>query len=121
MAGPADAACARSRQTSPPAAGAARLAGGRRRARRDRGLPRGGPAMKPLAGHRVAALGGTAQRSLARYLASLGAEIVDAIAGASFILDDDAVDAAAEGPIAGDVIRISVTTFGRGGPRSSWK
>src|SRR4051812_14396068 len=121
MAGPADAVGTRSRCHSPFADGAARLAGGGRRAWRYFQIPCRGWAMKPLAGHRVAALGGTAQRSLARYLASLGAEIVDSVAGASFILDDDEVDAAAAGAIADDVIRISVTTFGRGGPRSSWK
>ena len=77
--------------------------------------------MKPLAGHRVAALGATAERALARYLASLGAEIVDDIAGASFVLDDDEVDAAADGPLQDDIVHVSVTTFGRGGPRSAWK
>jgi len=77
--------------------------------------------MRPLTGHRVAALGGTAERPLARYLASLGAEIVDSLDGASFVLDDDAVDAVADGLLPDDVIRVSVTTFGRGGPRSAWK
>lgn len=77
--------------------------------------------MTPLRGHRVAALGGTAQRPLARYLASLGAEIGDAVKGASFVLDDDESDGTAGGPLPDDVIRVSVTTFGRGGPRSAWK
>jgi crotonobetainyl-CoA:carnitine CoA-transferase CaiB-like acyl-CoA transferase len=77
--------------------------------------------MKPLAGHRVAALGETAQRPLARYLASLGADITDSVAGASFILDDDLSDATANGPLPDDIIHVSVTTFGRGGPRAAWK
>ncbi len=37
--------------------------------------------MKPLAGHRVAALGGMAERPLARYLASLGATIEGPVEG----------------------------------------
>ncbi len=69
--------------------------------------------MKPLAGHRVAALGGTAQRPLARYLASLGAEIVGrrrrrlvrARRRSSWMR-------AADGPLPADVIHVSVTTFG---------
>lgn len=77
--------------------------------------------MKPLLGHRVAALGATAQRALARYLVSLGATIIDDVDGASFVLDDDDVDAAALGTLAEDVIHVSVTTFGRGGARSGWK
>jgi len=76
--------------------------------------------MRPLLGHRVAALGATPQRALARYLASLGATIVDTIDGASFVLDDDEVDAVADGPLPDDVIHVSVTTFGRGGARSGW-
>lgn len=77
--------------------------------------------MKLLAGHRVAAIGSTAGRGLARYLASIGADIVDDVEGASFVLDDDEVDAATHFPLPEDVIRVSVTTFGRGGPRSDWK
>jgi crotonobetainyl-CoA:carnitine CoA-transferase CaiB-like acyl-CoA transferase len=77
--------------------------------------------MKPLLGHRVAALGSTAQRPLARYLASLGATIVDILGDASFVIDDDEVDAAADGPLPDHIIHVSVTTFGRGGPRSAWK
>lgn len=48
--------------------------------------------MKPLAGHRVAALGGMAHRPLARYLASLGAEIGGPVEGASFVIDDIGFD-----------------------------
>ena len=44
--------------------------------------------MRPLAGHRVAVLGGMADRPLARFLASLGAEIGGAVEGASFVIDD---------------------------------
>ncbi|MBV9883313.1 MAG: CoA transferase [Sphingomonadaceae bacterium] len=77
--------------------------------------------MTPLAGHRVAALGGTAERALARYLASLGAEICDEVAGASFVLDDDLSDASTDPALSPDAIHVSVTTFGRGGPRSAWR
>ncbi len=44
--------------------------------------------MSLLAGHRVAALGGMADRPLARFLASLGAEIGGPVEGASFVIDD---------------------------------
>lgn len=77
--------------------------------------------MKPLAGHRVAALGGMANRPLARYLVSLGAEIGGPVAGASFVIDDIGLDRLGDLEIAEDSIHVSVTTFGSGGPRSHWR
>ena len=70
--------------------------------------------MTPLAGHRVAALGGMAERPLARFLASLGAEIGGPVAGASFVIDDLGLAALADlgvvcsrrgDPCLGDVVR----------------
>lgn len=75
--------------------------------------------MKPLAGHRVAALGGMADRPLARFLASLGAEIGGPADGASFVIDD--LGQAGAGTLAPDCIRVSVTPFGSGGPRGAWR
>ena len=48
--------------------------------------------MKPLAGHRVAALGGMADRPLAAFLSSLGAEVGGPVKGASFVIDDVGLD-----------------------------
>lgn len=77
--------------------------------------------MKPLAGHRVAALGSMANRPLARYLASLGAEIGGPVEGASFVIDDLGLEATASLPVAQTAIHVSVTPFGSGGPRSHWR
>jgi crotonobetainyl-CoA:carnitine CoA-transferase CaiB-like acyl-CoA transferase len=91
--------------------------------------------MKPLAGHRVLALGEMAGRPLARYLASLGAEIIagqpDAasLAAASFLIDalglarlEDAGLARADiERINPRLIHVSVTTFGSSGPRARWR
>lgn len=78
--------------------------------------------MMPLAGHRVAALGGMAGRPLARYLASLGAEISDGpIEGASFVIDDLGLEALAGTTIPASAIHVSVTPFGSGGPHSRWR
>lgn len=77
--------------------------------------------MKPLAGHRVAALGGMAERPLARYLASLGAEIGGRPEGASFVIDDLGLDRLGDLKIGPDCIHVSVTPFGSGGPRSHWR
>ena len=77
--------------------------------------------MKPLAGHRVAALGGMAHRPLARYLASLGAEIGGPVEGASFVIDDIGFDRLGDLELAEDCIHVSVTPFGSGGPRSHWR
>lgn len=77
--------------------------------------------MKPLAGHRVAALGGMAERPLARYLASLGAAIEGPVEGASFVIDDLGLDRLAGISIPESAVHISVTTFGSGGPRALWR
>ncbi|UVO54387.1 CoA transferase [Sphingomonas sp. SUN039] len=79
--------------------------------------------MRPLAGHRVAALGGMADRPLARFLASLGAEIGGGIDGASFVIDDLGLDLLDDrGIIVPDnAVHVSVTSFGSGGPHSRWR
>ncbi len=77
--------------------------------------------MKPLAGHRVAPLGGMAERPLARFLASLGAEIGGAPLGASFVIDDLGLERTGGHEIPASAIHVSVTTFGSGGPRSVWR
>ncbi len=77
--------------------------------------------MKPLAGHRVAVLGGMMERALARFFASLGAELGGPIAGASFVIDDLGLEALADVAIPETAVHVSVTTFGSGGPRSGWK
>ena len=77
--------------------------------------------MKPLAGHRVALLGTMAERPLARFLASLGAELGGGIEGASFVIDDLGRDSLGELALDEHTIHVSVTTFGSGGPRSAWR
>ncbi len=77
--------------------------------------------MKPLAGHRVAALGGMADRPLARFFHSLGAEVGGPVNGASFVIDDVALEAREDLAIAEDCIRVSVSPFGSGGPRGGWR
>ena len=77
--------------------------------------------MKPLSGHRVATLGGMADRPLARFLASLGAEICGDVEGASFVIDDLGQENTRDQPIGERTIQVSVTPFGSGGPRSHWR
>ncbi|MFN4136363.1 MAG: CoA transferase [Novosphingobium sp.] len=77
--------------------------------------------MKLLAGHRVAVLGGMADRALARFLASLGAELGGPVEGASFVIDDIGLDELAGVTIPEGAVHVSVTPFGSGGPRSGWK
>ena len=77
--------------------------------------------MMPLAGHRVATLGDMADRPLARFLASLGAEIGGPVAGASFVIDDLGLDALGAIATPESAIHVSVTPFGSGGPRSHWR
>ncbi len=77
--------------------------------------------MKPLAGHRVATLGGMAQRPLARYLASLGADLGGPVEGASFVIDDLGKDALSDVAVPPTAVHVSVTPFGSGGPRAAWK
>lgn len=86
--------------------------------------------MSPLYGHRIAAVGGMAGRPLARFLVSLGAELVgpDAAASASFLIDDLGLERLADSGFDLDAVRaanpglihISVSPFGSGGPRSRW-
>ena len=77
--------------------------------------------MKLLAGHRVAVLGTMADRPLARFLASLGAELGGGIDGASFVIDDLGLEALAGVAVPDSAVHVSVTPFGSGGPRSGWK
>jgi len=88
--------------------------------------------MMPLAGHRVLALGDMAERPLARYFASLGAQIVagkiEECSGASFLIDDLGLERLEDlgwtrsRIEAGntELIHVSVTAFGSGGARSGW-
>ncbi|SMC39086.1 CoA transferase [Novosphingobium sp. B1] len=77
--------------------------------------------MKPLAGHRVAVLGGMADRALARFLASLGAQLGGSVEGASFVIDDLGLEGLEGVSIPETAVHVSVTPFGSGGPRSAWK
>jgi crotonobetainyl-CoA:carnitine CoA-transferase CaiB-like acyl-CoA transferase len=77
--------------------------------------------VKPLAGHRVAVLGKMADRPLARFLTSLGAEVGGPAAGASFVIDDIGLAENDGANIDDGAIRVSVTPFGSGGPRSAWR
>jgi len=77
--------------------------------------------VKPLIGHRVAVLGDMAQRPLARFLASMGAEMGGPVEGASFVIDDLGLEALEGTTIPESAIHVSVTPFGSGGPRSGWR
>ena len=91
--------------------------------------------MKPLAGHRFLAVGEMAQRPLARYLESLGAVRLEqpleaqAIAMASFLLDDEGLARLADRGITRDdlqrwnpqLVHVSVTAFGSVGPHARWR
>jgi crotonobetainyl-CoA:carnitine CoA-transferase CaiB-like acyl-CoA transferase len=77
--------------------------------------------MKPLAGHRVAVLGAMQERPLARFLASLGAELGGPVEGASFVIDDMGLDRLQLAGVPETAVHVSVTTFGSGGPRSHWR
>ena len=77
--------------------------------------------MTPLAGHRVVPLGGMADRPLARFLASMGAELGGPVEGASFVIDDLGLEALSDVAIPDTAVHVSVTTFGSNGPRSNWK
>ena len=77
--------------------------------------------MKPLAGHRVAALGGMADRPLARFLVSLGAQVGGDVRGASFVIDDIGIGGLGSLTLDENTIHVSVTPFGSGGPRSAWR
>ena len=77
--------------------------------------------MMLLDGHRVAALGGMADRPLARFLRSLGAEVAGPVEGASFVIDDLGLEATEHLGIPGSAVHVSVTPFGSGGPRSHWR
>ena len=77
--------------------------------------------MKLLAGHRVAVLGAMAERPLARYLASLGAELGGAVEGASFVIDDLGLAALEGVAIPASAVHVSVTPFGSDGVRAGWQ
>ncbi|MCX7283343.1 MAG: CoA transferase [Novosphingobium sp.] len=77
--------------------------------------------MKPLSGHRVAVLGTMGERALARFLASLGAELGGPVEGASFVIDDLGLEALEGVAIPESAVHVSVTAFGSGGPRSTWQ
>ncbi|MCW2382280.1 MULTISPECIES: CaiB/BaiF CoA-transferase family protein [unclassified Sphingobium] len=77
--------------------------------------------MMPLSGHRVAILGGMADRPLARFLASIGAELGGPVEGASFVIDDIGLEGLGGIAIPETAVHVSVTSFGSGGPRSQWK
>ncbi len=77
--------------------------------------------MSFLAGHRVAVLGEMKDRPLARYFASLGAELGGPVEGASFVIDDLGLEATANLGIPDEAVHVSVTPFGSGGPRSHWR
>jgi crotonobetainyl-CoA:carnitine CoA-transferase CaiB-like acyl-CoA transferase len=77
--------------------------------------------MKLLDGHRVAVLGTMADRPLARYLASLGAELGGPVEDASFVIDDLGRAATADLAIGAAAVHVSVTPFGSDGPRSDWR
>ncbi|HEU4652164.1 MAG TPA: CoA transferase [Croceibacterium sp.] len=77
--------------------------------------------MSLLAGQRVAVLGGMAERPLARFFASLGAELGAPLDQASFVIDDLGFEATRRCDIPDRAIQVSVTPFGSGGPRGGWK
>src|SRR5687768_5535486 len=77
--------------------------------------------MKLLAGHRVAILGGMAERPLARMLASLGADLGGSVEDASFVIDDLGRAQLGDLAIPDTGIHVSVTPFGSDGPRSKWR
>ena len=77
--------------------------------------------MKLLAGHRVAVLGAMAERPLARYLASLGAELGGPVEGASFVIDDLGLGALEGAAIPASAVHVSVTPFGSDGVRAGWQ
>jgi crotonobetainyl-CoA:carnitine CoA-transferase CaiB-like acyl-CoA transferase len=77
--------------------------------------------MSVLGGQRVAVLGGMAARPLARFLASLGADIGGPVEGASFVIDDLGLEATRALGVPDSAVHVSVTPFGSGGPRGGWK
>ena len=77
--------------------------------------------MSFLEGHRVAVIGDMQDRPLARYLASLGAEVGGPVEGASFVIGDVGLEGTADMAIPDTAIHVSVTPFGSGGPRSHWR
>jgi crotonobetainyl-CoA:carnitine CoA-transferase CaiB-like acyl-CoA transferase len=60
-------------------------------------------------------------RPLARFLASLGAEVGGGVEGASFVIDDLGLQNTRDQPIDDRAIHISVTPFGSDGPRANWR
>ena len=90
--------------------------------------------MLPLTGHRVVAWGGMADRALARYFASLGAQVVAATPGlaslvdASFLIDDLGLARLEDAGLSradieranARLVHASVTVFGSTGERARW-
>jgi crotonobetainyl-CoA:carnitine CoA-transferase CaiB-like acyl-CoA transferase len=62
-----------------------------------------------------------ADRPLARFLSSLGAEIGGPVDNASFVIDDGGLDRAGDLALPDDCVSVSVTPFGSGGPRGDWR
>ncbi|ESQ89232.1 hypothetical protein ABAC460_13120 [Asticcacaulis sp. AC460] len=81
--------------------------------------------MSLLNGHLVLTMGSMAWRPLARYLASLGAEVAtyDAarLAEASFLIDDLGLEASRPDGDHPRLIHVSVTPYGSFGPYAGWK
>src|SRR6185312_7328787 len=107
----------------------------RRRRRRDPSLFERVALMELLDGQRVLAAPGMAQRPLARYFKSLGAEVIvgelagSALASASFLIEDLGLPRLEELGLSREVIaslnprliHVSVTTFGSYGPHARWR
>ena len=91
--------------------------------------------MQALAGHTVVALGGMRERALARFLAGLGARVLDGserspeIASASFLIEDLGLPALESRGLGRAhlerlnpaLVHVSVTAFGSSGPRAHWR
>jgi crotonobetainyl-CoA:carnitine CoA-transferase CaiB-like acyl-CoA transferase len=77
--------------------------------------------MSFLIGHRVALLGGMADTPLARFFASLGADLGGPVDGASFVIDDLGLEQLGDVTIPETAVHVSVTPFGSGGPHAAWK
>ena len=89
--------------------------------------------MRPLEGMKTIALGGMAERPLARFLASLGSEVAGddrlSFADADFLIDDLGLERLAEGGFPRErierenprLVHVSVTPFGSFGPRARWR
>lgn len=91
--------------------------------------------MNLLAGHKVLATAGMRERPLARYLVSLGAQLMgedvrpETIPGASFLIEDVGLVGLQELGLSRStlerlnpgLVHVSVTAFGSSGPRAHWR